>query len=344
MPFDWGIQVMRTAKDDDSGNPLSYAPRWLRDRASPGEAADQARNADDDCADDPAGPAADGPHDPDDGSADPATAGRRAGPSRTSNVIMFEGDRELRNLRLRMALEPDLVPEPPAEADRISFASISARVLGVVIAAAVVAFVVVVLTGRQPGRSDDAAVAPSAVPAVAQETARTAAAAVAGTAKAAPVEANTTSDPTRFDFNSRYGAGDGTRAGWTAPNKPQPEERPVATAPSQAERAAPRQDGGAAKVSLSRDQVDSLLVRGRQSLDNGDIASARLMFQRAAEVGDSQAAFLLGSTYDPLVLKHLGVIGAAPDLAKARTWYQQAVQLGSAEASRSLEQLAQAVR
>ena len=42
------------------------------------------------------------------------------------------------------------------------------------------------------------------------------------------------------------------------------------------------------------------------------------------------------------VLAELGVLGFAPDPKKARAWYQRAAELGSSEAERRLERLAQA--
>jgi len=65
---------------------------------------------------------------------------------------------------------------------------------------------------------------------------------------------------------------------------------------------------------------------------------------RAAESGDAQAALALGGTFDPLVLKSLGAVGVAADLAKARSWYQKAAEFGSRDAPQRLNQIAQSVR
>ena len=62
--------------------------------------------------------------------------------------------------------------------------------------------------------------------------------------------------------------------------------------------------------------------------------------QRAAEAGDAAAATALGATYDPTVLAKLGVVGIGADLEKARFWYQEAASLGSPDAQRRLELLA----
>ena len=64
--------------------------------------------------------------------------------------------------------------------------------------------------------------------------------------------------------------------------------------------------------------------------------------RRAAEAGDAQAALALGGTYDPLVLKSLGVIGVAGLMRRRRaSWYQKAAELGSREAPQRIDQLAQ---
>jgi hypothetical protein len=49
-----------------------------------------------------------------------------------------------------------------------------------------------------------------------------------------------------------------------------------------------------------------MMKNGADRMENGDIAGARLMFQRAAQTGDAGAAFALAETYDPLVLRELG--------------------------------------
>ena len=70
-----------------------------------------------------------------------------------------------------------------------------------------------------------------------------------------------------------------------------------------------------------------------------DLVTARILFQRAAEVGDATAAMALGATYDPNVLAKLGVAGMAANVEKARSWYRKAESQGSAEATRRLRAL-----
>jgi TPR repeat protein len=92
--------------------------------------------------------------------------------------------------------------------------------------------------------------------------------------------------------------------------------------------------------SLDRDEIAALYKRGEQLIQQGDIAAARLMFARAAEVGDARSALALGASYDPDVLKKLGVLGVAADAALAREWYSKASSFGSREAAQRIELLA----
>jgi len=92
-------------------------------------------------------------------------------------------------------------------------------------------------------------------------------------------------------------------------------------------------------LSLQIEEITRLLRHGQQLLVNGQIAAARLVFQRVAESGEPRAAFALAETYDPLVLERLGAKGVAPDVAVARSWYEKAAALGSTEAHRRLERL-----
>jgi hypothetical protein len=90
---------------------------------------------------------------------------------------------------------------------------------------------------------------------------------------------------------------------------------------------------------LRSGQLAALLKRGNEFVSHGDLVGARLIFERAAQAGESRAALALASTYDPVVLEHLGERGLAPDIAMARFWYERAKQLGSKEAPERLEVL-----
>jgi len=91
---------------------------------------------------------------------------------------------------------------------------------------------------------------------------------------------------------------------------------------------------------LKPEQIEDLIERGSEFVALGDMNSARLLFERAAEARDSKAAFALAGTYDPIVLQELGVQVPAADLGKARAWYRTALEFGSPGAARRLELLA----
>jgi hypothetical protein len=115
---------------------------------------------------------------------------------------------------------------------------------------------------------------------------------------------------------------------------PTPAPQPTSAPPSNDAAAAP-----SVTLSLASDEIAMLLKRGKDAFSTGDLAAARLLLRRAAEAGSAEAALALGATFDPLVIRRLGAIGAAPDAAQARQWYQKAVALGSATASQPLAQL-----
>jgi len=95
-----------------------------------------------------------------------------------------------------------------------------------------------------------------------------------------------------------------------------------------------------AAVSLTRDEMASLLKRGQDLIAAGDIASGRLMLTHLAEAGDAKASFILAGTFDAAVLANLRVVGVQPDPAKARAWYARAAEQGSVEAKQRLQQSA----
>jgi type II secretory pathway predicted ATPase ExeA len=78
-----------------------------------------------------------------------------------------------------------------------------------------------------------------------------------------------------------------------------------------------------------------LMKRGNEALDLGDIASARLLFQRAAEGGNAAAAVAMGKTYD----RNFTLTANAQDSARALEWYVKAVALGDPNAGDLLRRL-----
>ncbi|WP_108520781.1 hypothetical protein [Bradyrhizobium algeriense] len=90
---------------------------------------------------------------------------------------------------------------------------------------------------------------------------------------------------------------------------------------------------------IDPDELAALLKRAKSLLAIGDITSARLLLERAADAQEAEAALMLAGTYDPLVLGSQDLRSITPDPAAARVWYQKAAQLGSADAKRRLGQL-----
>jgi len=92
-------------------------------------------------------------------------------------------------------------------------------------------------------------------------------------------------------------------------------------------------------LQLPIEDTERLRKVGEEFMGQGRVSAARLVFQRAADACDMQAAFALGATYDPLRSPRSGMALLAPDIAAARAWYERARSLGSAEATRQLERL-----
>ena len=93
-----------------------------------------------------------------------------------------------------------------------------------------------------------------------------------------------------------------------------------------------------APLRLPATEIAALLKRGDALLARGDISSARLFYERAADAGEGRAALRLGNTFDPAFLDfaHLRVRG---DPAMAGSWYGRARELGAAEAEILLKRL-----
>ena len=91
---------------------------------------------------------------------------------------------------------------------------------------------------------------------------------------------------------------------------------------------------------LDPEEIKLLMKQGEQLIAAGDVATARTVLRRAADAGDANAATALGATYDPNVLARLGVVGVSAEVEKARSWYQKAETLGSPDARRRLDLLA----
>ena len=112
------------------------------------------------------------------------------------------------------------------------------------------------------------------------------------------------------------------------------QERPASSLPSEttsvAEPAAAERPAAAgAKVDP---EAARLTARASILLAQGNIGAARLVLERAAEMGSAKASFALAETYDPRILSSWGAYGTRGDAAKAREFYAKATVGGISEA------------
>jgi TPR repeat protein len=84
---------------------------------------------------------------------------------------------------------------------------------------------------------------------------------------------------------------------------------------------------------LAEPPVENLLAAGQRHLAHGDKPAARAFFRRAAEAGVAAGATLFATTYDPIELQRLKVVGLIGDRNEAPKWYERARELGATEAS-----------
>jgi hypothetical protein len=244
------------------------------------------------------------------------------------DIQAFSGDRAVLDMQARLALQPESVPEPPSQiAAGRSIERIALQTCGVSGIAAVIAWVIVsvpneVLPGRDallrlaaaPSFSSDQQHSPPAVPAPRHDR--------------AAAQPGLQSEPARSLPPSIVAAATAVEHKTPdATNIPPPAQPKAATMITR---------------QIDADEVTSMIARGEELIDTGDLSSARLLLRRAAEAGNARAAFALARTFDPNALKALGLRDGAPDLAEARFWYERAVKLGSPDAPQQLQLLATA--
>jgi hypothetical protein len=314
------IEKETTGRDRDAAS--MYAPPWARDAAT--DAADSAIAATEKLRS--VLPPAPLLKEPD---------RRRRGPA------PFEGDIALRELRARSPLDPDAVPEPPVVGSRKSTFAVVARLSGAVGLAALAAVFFVSGSGSRQDPADE-----GAKPFwsrlfggnVMRET--LSAPKVVAERKAEPVTDRPVPMMERFAAATPAAEPPVTAAQQAQalqPQAPQPQAQAAEPPAAPPEPAAPP---AFSPPSLDREEIAALYKRGEQLIQQGDIAAARLMFTRAASVGDARSALALGASYDPDVLRKLGVVGVAADAALAREWYAKASGYGSREAAQRIELMA----
>jgi hypothetical protein len=346
-------------REPDTG-PLKYAPKWARS-VGPEEAAKRNR---------PRRPPAEPvplravqlspPPVPQASRASPSSLPppssrpREAPPPRQGRAPRgaFEGDVAIRELRQRMALAPDLPPTPPLRRDRGVALGMMLRLGGLVTVAAIVACAIVWISTPRPQAADTVSPGNQSIAGSGEPDPAPAGETNPGTSPAAfrPPTFPPGTEPGVSPASEKASPTDLPRRPSASP-WPLPDRRgdgaPSSVSPTTGT-AVPLPAAGpqrpAAAPGADREEVAALIARGQTYLANGDVVSARLVFRRAAEAGDAQSALALGGTYDPLVLRSLGVIGVAADAAQARNWYRKAAELGSREAPQRIDQLAQWAR
>jgi hypothetical protein len=320
--------------------PTMYAPPWAREQAREEavEAAEKALTASEEFRDSlPPAPLLEEPEK------------RKRWREREPKPV--EGDLANVKLRERNTLDPVAVAPPPLKERGSGAGVIAARVAGAVGFAAVAAFV---LVGTVPLKSAVKAESESALPTIWSR--------VTGGAKPQPYSlASAAQEETAAPLAERFAAAE-TVAPAPTPIAPRVVQTVPVQQPAPVQQAAPVQMAAvqpaaqpvprvqsepappAAPRTISTDELVILFKRSEELVRQGDIAAARLLLTRAAEAGDARAALTLGATYDAEMLRQIGVRGIAGEPAQARAWYTKAAELGSGEAARRLEQLAQTSR
>ena len=97
----------------------------------------------------------------------------------------------------------------------------------------------------------------------------------------------------------------------------------------------------AAPDATANPEAVRLVARAGQLLIEGNVGAARLVLDRAAEMGSAQALFALAETYDPLSLSAWGTLGTQGDAAKAQELYAKALAGGVQGAKDRLNALPQ---
>ncbi|MEN3380115.1 MAG: hypothetical protein V7608_159, partial [Hyphomicrobiales bacterium] len=305
-----------------------YAPPWARDAAT--DAADAAIGASEKLR-----------------SALPPAPLLQEPERRRRGAAAFEGDVAMRELRTRPSLDPSGVPEPPVVGSRSASYSLLGRLVG---AGALAALAALFMFGGAPGSLRGA---PSAADDAGPFWSRLFGASAVREALTPPKAVERRAEPAgdrpvpmmeRFAAASPVAeppviAAQQPQAQVQTQVQPQVQPQPQVQAVEPPAPAPPPAFSPPVR-SLDREEIAALYKRGEQLIQQGDIAAARLMFLRAAEVGDARSALALGASYDPDVLRKLGVLGVAADAAMAREWYSKASSYGSREAAQRINLLA----
>jgi Sel1 repeat len=249
-------------------------------------------------------------------------------------------------LQRQLILDPDAIPEPPAD-DAGALRPIVMRFSAVMGLAALIAWGVVSIPGMKKAGDivppDMKAPAMTIDPAKFADPAKSADRVQAQSTDTAPTAKQGSVAMTDPPPSASLGPVVTSIGPVPAIVASQPVSMPSqpAAAPSPPP-ATPAPTNNATAPHIDNAEITAMIKRGKDILMSGDIISARLLLRRAADAGSAEAALALGSTFDPIVIRRLGAVGMTPDIAQARQWYQRAADLGSAAAMGQLAKLAQA--
>jgi hypothetical protein len=283
-----------------------------------------------------------------------------------TDAAEFGGDRAIVEMRQRLALEPDWIPEPPQDPPpRRDLWPLALQVSIALAVAAGAAWVVVSVPqvtqlGRSimPATSGETRIWTSSQSAV--PPSGTISPGAVRSVAISPIAAKAPTPPTQ-SAATEPAMHDATEQADTSPPAPAPTApapaidaanvRPPADLETalaeRARRVSPREAAATPRAApdfvtrqLDRDELAAMLQRAGDFIKSGDLSSARLLLRRAAEAGSEEAALTLAGTFDPNVLAARGFQDGSADIALARLWYERAAQFGSSEAPRRLRQLA----
>lgn len=113
-----------------------------------------------------------------------------------------------------------------------------------------------------------------------------------------------------------------------------PLQKPPEAAPAPKPQATPKP-----VTPQEKERAQRLMAKGDEQLASGDVASARLLYERAADAGHAPAAMALAATFDAVELERLKVVGIPADATAARRWYERARELGATGAEERLRRL-----
>jgi len=273
----------------------------------------------------------------------------RLSPSPSTNSAKFPGDRAIVEMRQRLALEPEWIPEPPQHAaPRPDLWTPALRAGGIFGIAALLAWVFVFVpsvtenvqkafSGISTSTDFRASIPRSDMMAAPVD------ASLPPTVEAPPEPPDRTVAAERLDPREQRGPATATGAASIQPPTAQQTDSDEQTRPApppEASTASRQTTPNSVTRHIDADELAAMLRRAEDFIKASDLSSARLLLQRAVEAGSMQAALTLAGTFDPNVLAGQGFQDGAADIAMARFWYERAEQLGSSEAPRRLRLLA----